>query len=521
MGIIYKCGSYNRLSKEDLIRKDESSSISSQKLIIKSFANFNNLEIVEEYVDDGFTGANFDRPDFNRMFDDIELGRINCVITKDLSRLGRDYIDTGYYLERYFPKMNVRYIAINDGYDSNVGDSMLGIRLGVNDLYLRDTSRKIKGSFKAKQEQGLYIGSFPCYGYKKDLNDNHKLVIDEEVSNIVKKIFNMADENKGPGAIARELTRLKIPIPAVYKNEPRAKLITTNDGKGVWRHQTVSSILTSEMYIGNMVQNTYNKISYNSKKLRKVAKDNYVVVENTHEAIIDKDLFYRVGGKLKKKTRTPKTKIYYLFIGLLKCKDCGRGISVTKKKTKTTNYLYTCCNRYTITSSVKECSPHRVNYTLLEADILEFIKELGKSFVNQYDSKTLLNDSLKLINKQESDILEEIKGIDISISKNEDIIKKIYNDRLEDIITPDNFKMLSVKYEQIIKELKEQREDLEDKITNIKFKNNSNDYNKCKKIMNEYLSLKNPSKELINRIIDRIEIDEDKNIDVYFKLKPL
>ena len=174
---IYNCAEYLRLSKEDELKKDESSSIQSQRLIIEAFARHNNLKIVEEYVDDGYSGGNFDRPAFNRMIEDIEKGKINCVITKDLSRLGREMYKTGKYIEEYFLEHDVRYIAINDSYDSNIGDSMLGLRLGVNDLYLRDVSKKVRSSFRVKQEKGEYIGSFPCYGVKVNIKMYKKLKI--------------------------------------------------------------------------------------------------------------------------------------------------------------------------------------------------------------------------------------------------------------------------------------------------------------------------------------------------------
>ena len=172
----YICGAYDRLSDADS-KTDESSSIQSQKIIIDSFAKFNNLKIYKHYVDDGYSGGNFERPGFAEMIQDIENGLINCVITKDLSRLGREMYGTGKYIEEFFLEHNVRYIAINDSYDSLIGDSMLGLRLGVNDLYLRDVSKKVKSSFRVKQEKGEYIGSFPCYGYMKDPNDHHKLII--------------------------------------------------------------------------------------------------------------------------------------------------------------------------------------------------------------------------------------------------------------------------------------------------------------------------------------------------------
>jgi hypothetical protein len=186
--------------------------------------------------------------------------------------------NTGSYIEEYFLENNIRYIAINDSYDSSVGDSMLGIRLGVNDLYIRDVSKKVCSSFKIKQERGDYIGSFPCYGYKKDPNDKHKLIIDPEAAEIVKRIYNYALQGFGLNTISNRLTEEQIPIPIVYKKEPRGKLITDNNGYGIWKHGTIKNILTSEMYIGNMVQHTYKKQSYRSKKIIRIPKEEQIIV---------------------------------------------------------------------------------------------------------------------------------------------------------------------------------------------------------------------------------------------------
>lgn len=212
--INYKIGIYIRLSRED--GDDlESESVTNQRSLLTGYLKANGLSIVDEYVDDGYSGGNFDRPAFKEMINDIESGKINCVITKDLSRLGREMYKTGKYIEEYFLEHGVRYIAINDSYDSNIGDSMLGIRLSVNDLYLRDVSKKVKTSLRAKQNRGDYIGSFALYGYKKDPSDRHKLIVDEEVRHIIELIYDLALEGKSPNKIAEHLTLKKVPIPIV------------------------------------------------------------------------------------------------------------------------------------------------------------------------------------------------------------------------------------------------------------------------------------------------------------------
>ena len=334
---IYKCGNYLRLSKEDIRHgKDESSSIESQRLINSSFAKYNGLNIVREYVDDGFSGGNFNRPGFERMIKDIENGVINCVITKDLSRLGREMYKTGQYIEEYFLEHDVRYIAINDSYDSNVGDSMLGIRLGVNDLYLREVSKKVKTSFRIKQEKGDYIGSFACYGYKKDPANHHHLIIDEEAAKVVRMIYKMVLDGLGITRICKKLTDSKIPIPIVYKKEYRGLLVTENEGYGVWKHSTVKNILTSQMYIGNMVQHTYEKPSHTSKKLKKIDCTNQIIVKNTHEAIISEEEYQEVQKILNSKSRVSSVKKYdkYLLSGLLICGNCGHNLGISERQRK-------------------------------------------------------------------------------------------------------------------------------------------------------------------------------------------
>ena len=361
---IYNCGDYLRLSKEDIGRNDESSSIQSQRMIIEGFAKHNNLNIVKEYVDDGYSGGNFDRPAFRQMIEDIENGLINCVITKDLSRLGREMYKTGKYIEEYFLEHNIRYIAINDSYDSNIGDSMLGLRLGVNDLYLRDVSKKVRSSFRVKQEKGEYIGSFPCYGYMKNPEDKHKLIIDPVASKVVKMIYDLYLEGLGVTKICRKLTDEKIAIPIVYKKEPRGLAVTENDGFGVWKNATVRNILKSQMYIGNMVQHTHEKISYRAKKCRHLSEDNFIIVENTHEAIISKEDFDEVQKMLKNKSYTPKEKNLdrFLFSGMMFCGKCGHTLGVSVKKTKSKPSLYTHCNHYLRKGKQSECTPQNLIY---------------------------------------------------------------------------------------------------------------------------------------------------------------
>lgn len=522
MNQLLKCASYLRLSKEDNIKLDESSSISSQRMIIQSFAKFNNFNIAEEYIDDGFTGGNFVRPAFQRMLEDIKNGRINCIITKDLSRLGREMYQTGGYIEDYFIENGVRYIAINDSYDSQVGDSMLGIRLGVNDLYLRDVSKKVRSSMRIKQESGKYIGSFPCYGYMKDPNDKHHLIPDEKVVHIVKMIYQLALDGYGMNSICNKLTGMKIPIPIVYKNEPRGKLVTDNEGLGIWKHSTVKNILTSQMYIGNMVQHTFEKLSYRSKKQRKINDDDLIVVENTHEPIINKEDFDKVQKILKSRSRYTRLKEKkYLFTGLLKCKECGASLSISEKITKSSNSHYTQCNLYRKKGKYGKCTQHRLNYNWLEEDLLEIIRNICDKFLQDYDYKGIIAKANEINIENLDNLSKELENINKDLSKARLTIDNLYNDKISGLILEEDFKRMYDKNITNNNILKDKKITCEEKIKEIETELSKIDYEGCRTTAKQFMGMKKPTRNIISRIVQRVEISESKEVDIHFNFKEL
>lgn len=518
----YKCGDYLRLSKEDDLKKDESSSIESQRMIIESFCKFGKLDLVEEYVDDGYSGGNFDRPAFKRMLDDIDSGKINCVITKDLSRLGRELYGTGSFIEEYFLEKNVRYIAINDGYDSLNGDSMISMKLTFNDYILRDTSKKVKSAFTARQKNGDYIGSIPKYGYLKDPSDHHKLVVDPVASVIVKRIYNMALAGNTCYTIATTLTDEKIPIPIVYKKESRGATVTDNDGYGIWRSQTIRDILTSEMYIGNMVQNTYNKIRYNSKKLRAVNKEDYIIVPDTHEAIISKEVFDKVQTLLKVNSKlVAKSKKEYLFSGLLKCKECGHSISILERKNKKSDSHYTQCNQYSKKGKYGICNIHRVNYNLLEEDLINIITNICNFFIKEYDSKSLIEEANLILSEELNSLQKETDIFIRDINKYNTAIEELYLDKVNGKLPENIFRNLLDSYNDKLNNAIKLKSELDNKKILITSKLQTLDYDSCAFIVKKFLAQKKPSKSMIAELIDRIEIDNDKKIYVFFKFQEL
>ena len=288
---IYKTALYLRLSRDDDF-KGESSSIQTQRIMLRKYASENGLSVVDEYIDDGYSGTNFDRPGFQRMIGDIEEGKIDCVVTKDLSRLGRNYILTGQYTDFYFPSKGVRYIAVNDNYDTLSGENELAPFLNIlNEMHARETSKKVTAGFRAKFSNGAHYGAYAPVGYKKDPDMKGHLLIDLETSWIVEKIFDLALHGKGAASITRSLIDEKIPTPGFLKYQKDGTFANvyanaSEEKKYAWTIAQVKSILKDETYIGNSVHNKQKKVSFKNKKKIRTPKEEWFVVENTHDAII-------------------------------------------------------------------------------------------------------------------------------------------------------------------------------------------------------------------------------------------
>ncbi|MBR6523537.1 MAG: recombinase family protein [Clostridia bacterium] len=287
----YSAALYMRLSKED--GKKDSGSIGSQKELLRRFAAEKGFSVFDEYIDDGFSGTNFERPAFKRMISDIEDGKINLVITKDLSRLGRDYISSGEFTEIYFPSKGVRYISVADCYDSeNSFEDIIPFKNVFNEMYARDISRKIRFAFSARMKNGDFVGAFAPFGYKRSDENRHKLVVDENTAYIVKRIFSESAGGKRPAEIAKGLDSDNIPTPLDFRNKASK---SRN-----WSSATILKILRNPVYLGHLEQGKTSKISFKSKKSLNVPKEKRFFIENTHEAIIDEKTFEKAGRKLRK-----------------------------------------------------------------------------------------------------------------------------------------------------------------------------------------------------------------------------
>ncbi len=509
----FKVGLYLRLSRDDLTHKSDS--IVSQRILLSSYVKENHYKVVDEYVDDGFSGTNFDRPAFIRMIKDIKDNKINMVITKDMSRLGRDYIGTGELIEKYFPNNHVRYIAIDDGIDTfidNTNNDIAPFKAIMNDMYAKDISKKIKSSLHSRMKDGLYVSGRCPFGYQKDPNNKNHLIINEEQASVVKLIFDLALKGNTYHFIAGELTKRKIKTPASYYNYVwNMKCINRNcisQEYGVWVDTTVKAILTNRIYVGDAVQGKTKKINYKLKKVVKNKISDYIIVENTHEAIIDKDTFNYVQSLLPKNVKRPEKKRTYLLDGLLYCGDCGHRIAIRYQNK--TRRSYTICNYYRTYSKYHVCTTHTNNYEILESVILDNIKKVCKKYLDKNKIKGAINNIE--IEDHDVKIEKQLKSLEIANDQLTQNLDKTYMDKLRGIIDEEQ-------YLRISKSLKQQRDKNKrsmDELINRSSNENEIDKEKLEEYIDEFLSFDNPTRVLLMNLIYKIDLYQDKTIDIFF-----
>ena len=380
--IIFRVAIYIRLSREDLDKADstDSLSVNNQKTVLMEYVKKNGYTLVDVYIDDGYTGTNFDRPAFKRMIKDIENGKIDMVITKDLSRLGRDYIATGEYVEKYFPLHNVRYVALLDGIDTfldTCNNDIAPFKAVINDMYSRDNSKKIRTALKSMQQKGKWVGGCTPFGYTKDPEDKNHLIPDSKEAPIVKEIFRLAGNGMTYYQIKDKLTKDNVPTMCLLRDNKRVGEMSR---KGIWSSKTVKGILSNELYLGDMVQNRRSRISYKIRKVVPNDKDDWIIVKNTHEALVDRKTFDKVQEMLKNCKVKPHKEIYRLLDGILFCGDCKHKISICKPNKR--GYSYIVCNYYRMYSKQHLCTSHSFNYDTLEEIVINQLKKIFEKCLN-------------------------------------------------------------------------------------------------------------------------------------------
>ena len=519
--IVYKVAIYIRLSKED--EKDDkekdSESVTNQRNILLKFVKDNGYELVDIYIDDGYTGTNFDRPEFKRMIKDIELGKINMVITKDLSRLGRDYITTGEYVEKWFPKHNVRYISLLDGVDTmldTTNNEIAPFKATINDMYSRDNSKKIKAALKSKQQEGKWVGGCAPFGYKVDPNDKNHLVINEEEAPIVRKIFSLALEGKSKNQIINQLFNEHIPTPSQIRNVNRAFKYSE---LGYWNTTTIRSILSNELYTGDMVQNRRSRISYKVRNIVPNDKSEWIVVPNTHEPLISRKDFQEVQRIAKVNTGLRyEKKIRGVFDGLIYCGECKSRMALQGGNGGHCHgHYYTICNTYRKYSKLKLCTSHSYNFEKLENKIIEQLKEIFKDYIDESETTNNLIKNKDKLNDT-NDLSSNLKKVEKSLETKKRNLDKMYIDKLEGNIEEEQYNRIKNKLNDEIRDLEDKKNSI---IESIYDNDLSNDNEKCIALVKEFLNMEEPSREIAVRLIKRIELHQDKTIDIYFNFKKL
>ena len=526
----YEIAKYIRLSLSDEVGvSDESESVINQRRLMNEFItrNGNIGEKCREFVDDGVSGTNFDRPGWRELQEAMENGTIKVVITKSLSRLGRSNFECSYYLDCYFPDNNIRYIAIQEQIDTgnseNSNNEYAALNNFINEKYSRDLSKNIRRVYKIKQFAGEYMGGIPLFGYIKDPNDKHKLIIDEEAADIVRKVFGLYLELQSQSAVMKRLSEEKVPIPEFYKKTRRG---LKAQFPYEWNYNTIRSMLRNRMYVGDMVQNVHTKKSFREKKIVKTNEEDWIIVEGTHEPIIDKATFERVQNLLDANYRQPTPENIRTFKGLMYCHECGHkiGIGNPKSDNRTIHkqYVYTYCNFYRKNSTYNKCTPHTMNYNNLEEQLLDIIFNVCKKYIDLIGYEDLIEKRKKTLITYTDTLKKKIGKLEIDIKSIDLKIEKLYMDRLDDIVSPDTYKKLTDKFEEQKQKKRNEIDELKVAALEYQEKSSIEDLLDMGKIVKEYLKTrKNSSRELILKIVDKIEIHQDKTVDLYFKLKQL
>lgn len=504
---------YIRLSKEDE-KEGESESIINQKELIKKYIEENKLGKCKYFVDDGYSGGNFERPQFKELIKEIEKGNISTVITKDTSRLGRDFIETSHYMFKYFPEHNIRYIAILENFDTsnpNGVEDMIPFQTIINDWYLKDISKKIKSVRQNKMRQGLYMGSTVPYGYKRSKNNNCKFEVDKYSSRIVKRIFKMRLEGMTPTMIARKLSDEKIDPPSIYSGKNIKKTYTTY----LWGLSTINQILQNQIYIGNLVQRKFDKVNYKSKKKVKIDEEDWIIAENFVEPIINKKDFKAVQEMKVKNIGRCQKKYDYLLKGLVVCGDCGKKMTVRRRQSKGKdkgdsyeNY-YCCSNNIRYRNGV--CSLHYFNEQKLNDLIFEHLRDSLNKYANKERMIEIGEKQFNNLNKQE-DFKKEKEYYENKIKNIKVALKNIYLDKVNSIISDEEFIQFKMQLEDDKNKYREKIKDIEEKLKQDKQPKNS-DY--IENIIKKFLDFKNPSKQILMELIKRVEIMDNKQIKVY------
>jgi DNA invertase Pin-like site-specific DNA recombinase len=497
---------YERLSQEDR-NEGESNSIANQKRILENYCENNGYKAVEHYEDDGYTGTNFNRPGFQRMLADIKAGKIARVIVKDMSRLGRDYLQVGMYTDVVFPEFGVHFIAVNDGVDSRRGDNeFTAIRNVFNEMYARDTSKKIKATFQNKGKSGERLSSTPPYGYLKHPNDKKTWLVDEEAASVVQTVFNLCIEGLGPAQIAKRLRDNQIMSPAAYwvSKDIKTPAKPTSD-PCKWATRTIADMLDKLEYLGHTVNFKTQTKSFKDRKTLFNTSDKWAIFKNTHEAIINESVFEIVQNLRKTRKRPTRQGDMGLFSGILFCEDCGAKMYLSRAKNFKPEQEYYICSNYRKNRELCDTT-HSIRNVVLKEIVLKNLRE-AIAYVSMNEKDFLREAADISAQKHDKGLAEDKQALtkaEKRVNELDTIIKKLYEDNVTGKLTDERFMKLSRDYEfeqkGLIPLIETMRHDI--KQQQQKRQNTKAFITATKK----YTDLKELDGAILREFIDRIEI---------------
>ena len=529
----FRAAIYCRLSKDDDL-DGESASIANQRAMLETYCEKQGWEVVAVYQDDGYTGLNMERPDLKRMLKAIERRQANLVITKDLSRLGRNYLQTGFLIEDFFPRHGVRYIAMNDGIDTmRDNNDIAPFKNILNEMYSKDISKKVHSSYLLKAQKGQFTGCLAPFGYRKDPEDKNHLLIDEETAPIVRRLFAWALEGHGPNYIRRRLEEEKIPCPTYWNRVRGLRNVSTKwekkdpvNGRYIWDFSVIKDILMNPVYTGAIAS---QKKEYRFKigTIGEKKPEEWIVVENQHEPLVDRKTFDIVQRKLKSRQRPRQTGEISLFAGLIKCGECGKSLTIRYTNDKHPKQIYSCktYNAY----GKQHCTQHRVEYDTLYSLVLNKIRECARAAL--MDGEAVAG---KLTDTCEAEQKGQREALERSLTKDEeriDVLEKmvlrLYEDMVAGRISEANFNLLMEKTQAEQAELKAKVEEGRKKLADeIRL---ACDARQWVEAIQEYADITELDAATLNRLIKEIvvheSIDSDKtrhiSIEIHFNLKPI
>ena len=507
---------YCRLSKDDDL-SGPSASIQNQRELLCRYCEEQGWRVAGIFQDDGYTGLNMDRPDFQKMLGAVERGMFDVILTKDLSRLGRNYLQTGQLIEEFFPRNRVRYIALNDAVDTNIENDITPFRNILNEMYSRDVSKKVHSSYLTKAKSGKFTGCLAPFGYKKDPLDKNRLVIDEDTAWIVRKIYDYARNGSGPNRIRRRLEDEEISCPAWWNRQKGLRDHITKferenpeHGRFVWDFTTIKEILSNPVYIGAIASQKVNyrfKIGWMGDKRR----EDWIIVEGMHEAIIDRDTYDIVQEKVKSRKRADAWGNFSLFAGLVKCGQCGSTMNIRRANQKGNDRIYT-CSRYNKYGKA-HCTQHRIKYDTLYGIVLEQIRSCAeKALADEQEAAEQLRENCQADEQAERLLIEQSIAEDSErIDALERIISRVYEDMVAGRITEDNFNRILERSQTEQTTLKNRVMLNRQRLTQQDQEQEDN--TRWLEIIKDYADIQELDVVTLNRLVQKIVIHEDIDSD--------